>query len=212
MPNVYIYKLTTDNGGAPCVTPDALSLALCKPLIRSSAAEGDIILGFAADSLYAGNCLVYAANVTRVIEDGNYFRRREFMRRADCIYRWNGVQFVRKPGAKFHFKDTDLEHDLGKRPLYPRARVLLSIGAENFRYYRGECRIRYQEKYPGVAALIARLKRGHRVNFGEDLRDEIRQLQHEICENKSVHTRSPVPMVARDGCTDDDDGFACGQC
>lgn len=34
MPKIYFYKLTADNGGAPCVQDGLLSLAICKPMIR----------------------------------------------------------------------------------------------------------------------------------------------------------------------------------
>src|SRR5579885_3415313 len=65
MRKIYIYKLTSDDGGAPCVHDGVLSLAICKPRIRSVAKEGTIILGFAADLLckmdprYKDNCLIY---------------------------------------------------------------------------------------------------------------------------------------------------------
>lgn len=42
----YIYKLMVDAGGAPCVYRNVLSLAICKPAIRSTCKEGDWILGF----------------------------------------------------------------------------------------------------------------------------------------------------------------------
>ena len=37
MPKLYIYKMTTDNGGAPCVRDEKLSLAICMPIVRISA-------------------------------------------------------------------------------------------------------------------------------------------------------------------------------
>jgi len=37
MPKIYFYKLTCDDGGAPCVQDGLLSLAICKPMIRSTA-------------------------------------------------------------------------------------------------------------------------------------------------------------------------------
>lgn len=64
MPSIYFYKLTVDDGGAPCVEKGLLSLAICKPMIRSSAQIGDIIVGFAANSLHSDNRLIYIAEVT----------------------------------------------------------------------------------------------------------------------------------------------------
>jgi len=39
--DIFMYKLTTDNGGAPCVENELLSLCICKPKIRMSAKVGD---------------------------------------------------------------------------------------------------------------------------------------------------------------------------
>jgi Nucleotide modification associated domain 2 len=42
MTKVYIYKLTVDDGGAPCVQDEVLSLAICKPFIRSTAQQDNM--------------------------------------------------------------------------------------------------------------------------------------------------------------------------
>jgi hypothetical protein len=70
---IYFYKLTADNGGAPCVEDGLLSLAICKPAIRSTARCGDVIFGFAANSLHPDNRLIYIARVTEKSKDGLYF-------------------------------------------------------------------------------------------------------------------------------------------
>jgi Nucleotide modification associated domain 2 len=76
MPKIYFYKLTTDNGGAPCVQNDLLSLAICKPMMRKTATEegGDLIFGFAANSLHRNNPLIYVARVTKKLCTGEYFK------------------------------------------------------------------------------------------------------------------------------------------
>jgi hypothetical protein len=67
-----------DSGGAPCVQKGLLSLAICKPMIRSSARCGDFILGFAANSLRpSDNRLIYAARVTRKLCNGEYYKDRK---------------------------------------------------------------------------------------------------------------------------------------
>ena len=73
MHRIYIYKLTSDDGGAPCVRDGILSLAICKPAIRSVAKHGSIVLGFAGNDLYKGNCLIYAATVTKNLDGRKYF-------------------------------------------------------------------------------------------------------------------------------------------
>lgn len=67
MPRFFFYKLTVDNDGAPCVVDGLLSLAICKPMIRRTAFPGDLIFGFAANSLHADNRLIYIARVTEKI-------------------------------------------------------------------------------------------------------------------------------------------------
>lgn len=37
---VYLYKMIADDGGAPCVANELLSLAICKPIIRAVAEPG----------------------------------------------------------------------------------------------------------------------------------------------------------------------------
>src|SRR5436309_3565884 len=76
---VYVYKLTVDNGGAPCVTRRLLSLAICKPNIRARACPGDWIFGFGGKDL--GGRLLYIARVSERLENGSYYRDDEEARR-----------------------------------------------------------------------------------------------------------------------------------
>jgi hypothetical protein len=129
MCRIYFYKLTEDNGGAPCVTSDLLSLAICKPMIRKTAKEGDLIFGFGANSLDPDNRLdpynrlIYVARVTEKLPDGKYYKDPQFAQRADCIYRCiyrvEGDSYEWKPGSLHHGPD-HLGHDLGKCPNYLR--------------------------------------------------------------------------------------------
>ena len=50
MSKSFVYKLTVDNGGAPCVSEDLLTLAICKPSVRSAADLG-AGYGYLADAL-----------------------------------------------------------------------------------------------------------------------------------------------------------------
>ncbi len=47
IPKFYLYKMTVDDGGAPCVQDGVLTLAICKPTIRRVAPEGSFSIGFA---------------------------------------------------------------------------------------------------------------------------------------------------------------------
>jgi hypothetical protein len=158
---VFFYKMTSDSGAAPCVAQGILSLAICKPMIRTSAGEGDWVFGFAADSLRKENPLIYVARVTEVARDGRYYADPRYAGRADRIYRRLGDVFERRPDALFHDRPGDLIHDLGRPPAYVRATVLLST---DFRYFGTAGTADYKARYALLGRVIAGLKRGHRLN------------------------------------------------
>jgi len=170
MLRIYFYKLTADSGGAPCVQRGLLSLAICEPMIRSSARCGDLIFGFAANSLRpSDNRLIYAARVTRTLRNGEYYKSSRYARRGDCIYRFRSGQFMWRRGAQHHGPD-DLVHDLGDYPKYPRANVLLST---DFRYFGKAASDRYKSKFPTVRDAVKSLGRGLRVRHDPALRDQL---------------------------------------
>ena len=119
MHRVYVYKLTSEGGGAPCVRNGILSLAICKPAIRSVAEHDSIVLGFAGNDLYNDNCLIYAARITKNLDGRKYFSEPGYSARPDCIYGWDGRRFEWKADAAFH--SSSIVHDLGEPPLYGRA-------------------------------------------------------------------------------------------
>jgi hypothetical protein len=175
MSKIYFYKLTCDDGGAPCVEGEVLSLAICKPMIRNMAEPGDLIFGFAANSLFRDNRVIYVARITKKESDGTYYRERVYSRRADCVYRWRGGRFVWKRGARYH-RPEDLAHDLGSPPAYERANVILSA---DFRYYGGSGSADYKIRYRHVMKAVEDLGQGHRVNHGAGLVQELLELADE---------------------------------
>jgi len=71
---IFVYKMTTDNGGAPCVTDNLLSLCICKPRIRKSAKVGDWIIGLGGKSISElRGRLIYLAKVTEVAQGNKYY-------------------------------------------------------------------------------------------------------------------------------------------
>lgn len=169
MARIYLYKLTADTGAAPCVARGLLSLAICKPMIRRKARVGDLIFGFAANSIDRNNRLIYAARVTKKLSAGEYFKNARYANRGDCIYEWDAGRFNWRSGS-LHHGPTDVEHDLGRHPKYSQANVLLS---SNFRYFGKAAGAMYKVKFPKVGRTIDRLARGHRVHHSEALRDEL---------------------------------------
>jgi len=163
---IYFYKLTTDDGGAPCVQDGLLSLAICKPMIRSTAEKGDLVFGFAANSLHADNQLIYIARLTDKVRNGDYYER--FARRGDCVYERCGGRFAWRQGA-LHHGQNHLVHDLGMHPDYARANVLLS---NDFRYFGAHGSANYKAQYPLIKDAVENLGQGHRVHHGEPLRTE----------------------------------------
>lgn len=116
-----LYKMTVDDGGAPCVRDDVLTLAICKPAIRRKAKRGDIILAFAANDVrgwrprgsYRENRLIYIAQVTTNIPSGMYYSTKQYEERPDCIYEWQGDTLRHRKGAKFHGTAADQRRDVG---------------------------------------------------------------------------------------------------
>jgi len=166
---LYVYKVRYDDGTAPCVEDGVLTLALCKPAIRATAAVGDTLVGFAAKSMCRDQRLVYAAVVTARVEGGAYCRGRRWRRRRDCAYAWRGGAFVPRGGTAAAVAPEDLRNDLGAPPAYARANVLVS---DNYRYFAETRPADYREEFPQIARFVDALGQGHRVNLGERLRDE----------------------------------------
>lgn len=167
--DVYVYKLTADNGGAPCVYRGVLSLAICKPKIRRTAQRGDLIVGFGGRAL--DDRFIYAAYVTDKLERGDYYKERRFHRRPDCIYRDVGGRPLLRSDARYHFRSDELRKDVGRR--FENAFVLLST---DFRYLGANGTTRHRDRYPALSNMLDHLFRGHRVHLDPHVRDEVLRL------------------------------------
>jgi len=181
---IFIYKLTTDNGGAPCVYNGLLSLAICKPKIRSIADENNWIVGFGG-KLTLGERLIYIALITKKLANGKYYKESEYFNRPDCIYRWDEPRkkYYWKKSKYYHKDGLWLEHDLGSMSSsYDKANTILS---EHFVYLGKNGDDLYKSKYPQIKILIEKLKRNHRVNYSLPLREEIIELIKEYMEYNS---------------------------
>jgi hypothetical protein len=173
---IYLYKLTTDTGQAPCVQDGRLTLAICKPMIRTTARVGDLIFGFAADhmsfpSRATDNHLIYIARVDEIF-GRDYYGAEEFAGRTDCIYEPAGSGFRWREGC-CHGPD-HLAHDIGEGPDYSRAVVLAS---RDFRYFGSKGSSDYKARFPAVKDAVECAGRGHRVNHSEPLRKELLALK-----------------------------------
>jgi hypothetical protein len=171
-PDIFIYKMVADNGGAPCVFRNLLSLAICKPKIRKSAEKGSLIFGFWGKRY--NERLIYIARVTDKLEGQAYYQCKEYARRPDCIYRVVGDSAERKDTARYHVKSDERKKDVGFH--FENAFVLLS---EDFRYF-GKRGTSDYKNHKHIRGLIAGLKRGHRRHHSSALRKELLALKAEI--------------------------------
>jgi hypothetical protein len=187
VPRIYLYKLTTDVGQAPCVQADLLTLAICKPMIRTTARAGDLIFGFAASYIeeHSGgratdNHLIYIARVDEIF-GRDYYGSAEFADRMDCVYEPVGAGFRWRKGC-CHGPE-HLVHDLGDGPDFSRAVVLAS---RDFRYFGREGSSDYKVQFPSVKDAVERIGIGHRVHHDEVLRRELRELKDMIWESSEA--------------------------
>lgn len=180
MTSFYFYKLTADNNGAPCLDENGslLSLAICKPTIRSTAEPDDLIFGFAADSLHDDNRLLYIARITAKERNGDYYTKPEYSQREDCIYERRVDRFAWRDGA-LHHGCADLTHDIGTHPVYEKTSVLLS---SDFRYFGKNGSADYKNRYLLIKEAIENLGVGHRVNHDEQLKMELQKFKNQVWE------------------------------
>lgn len=183
----YVYKMTTDNGGAPCVTDNLLSLAICKPILRRVAKTGSIILGFGSDRPGYDRRLIYIAVVTEKllasdsVIDGKlgYYQNPVFQDRSDAIYRLesDGKSAALKTNAQHHSGGKHLKTDVGAH--FENANVLLST---DFRYFGSKGTCAYT-KFEHVKELVAKMGRGYRVNHSTKTYYQLVQLVEEEWRN-----------------------------
>ena len=204
----YIYKLTSDRGGAPCA-PDPggegralLTLSICKPAIRRTAQPGDRILGLTSHSLassdgYPLNAVIYAAIVEEGIDARDYYGgERAFQHRPDCIYefhRLNGT-IGHSGRTPLHANPAYLPRDIGTYPYYKNGRTLLS---HDFRYFGAEA-VPIPAKLTELTQVAESLGQGHRVVHTEGLNRELDALFRTLWKKPTRYTPSMVADEAYD--------------
>src|SRR5205807_1651134 len=103
---------------------------------------------------------------------GDYYKSGKYDRRGDCIYEFKAGRFRWRRSARNH-GPKDLTHDLGKRPRYPRAVVLLSA---DFRYFGKSGDDQYKSEFSLVKWAVEHLGRSHRVWHEPGLRAQLLDL------------------------------------
>lgn len=197
---IFVYKMTTDNGGAPCVQSGLLSLAICKPKIRCKANPGDWIVGLGGKNLGSG--IVYVAKVKEFV-GAEYYRHRTYSLRPDCIYHFRDGKLKRKESAAYHKDPINMTTDVGADPDYHNARVLLS---DDFRYF-GQQREPLPDSLHPFATSIGR---GHRVYHSPAIREALEDLIAAAWEKHASRKQIGEPHKAPDPsvCCSTDEGIA----
>ena len=199
----YLYKLTSDRGGAPCATPallgeePLLTLAICKPAIRRTAQAGDRILGITSHSLahregYPLCSVIYAAVVQEGVDARDYFAPASpFGTRPDCIYEFHQQlgTAAHNGRSNLHRAPANLLKDLGHYPYYRNGRVLLSL---DFRYF-GAGAVKIPARLHLLNAAAESLGQGHRVYLDKDPESrEADALFRHLWKRPTAHTPAVV--------------------
>lgn len=173
MVKTYLYKLTSDRGGAPCAPPPGpgedplLTLSICKPAIRRTAQPGDRILGLTSRALQVSDgypllAVIYAARVTGTLDPREYYAEGSaFQHRPDCIYEFHQAngRLAHAGRTRLHDDPAYAPRDIGSYPFYRNARTLLST---EFRYFGSEA-VKIPARLPLLLHVVEALGQGHRV-------------------------------------------------
>ena len=189
--------MIVDNGGAPCVQDGLLSLAICKPQIRSTIDINDFIIGFGSNVL--DNKLIYIAEVTNKLLDGEYYKQEKYFYRDDCLYSFDGQQYSRREDKKYHISN-NTPNDEGNDI------VLLS---DNYRYFGKKSNDDYKNKYPILTKIINSLKQGHRLNHNTELFKKLSQLIDETFSQKQLNILQPLNYNKSLNCSSIEETLEC---
>lgn len=199
---IYVYKCVVDDGGAPCIDGDLLTLTICKPYIRSTARPGDLIFAFGSNAESPANRLVFVAEVSRRMPGGKYFDGEEFVARKDCIYeRLPNGRLQRRSNARFHDYEGARTSDLGAEQSYPKANALI---AKDFRYFGKRGTNTWKTDAAKLRELVEGLGQGHRVNFTPDLLAELVALKKRVWRDNPDKKVMGKPLHAPDTQIDSD--------
>jgi Nucleotide modification associated domain 2 len=196
-PDYYVYKLTSDNGGAPCVHGNMLSLAICKPRIRSTAEIGSFIVGIGGKPL--GGRLIYIACINGKVVDGLYYHATCFRRRPDCIYENVAGHAKIRRGTIFHKEGDQTKRDVGVQ--FEDAEVLLS---HDFRYFGQNGTTDWKKCYSTLSEMVEELEIGHRRNHNEGVYNDLCKLRADIWNKYPENLNSKPTEKAENKLLNDD--------
>jgi hypothetical protein len=145
---IYRYVLTSDDGVAPCVDDDLLTLATCKPVIRRVARVGDWVVGFRGKA--PAGVVIWAGRIACKFSVGDYEARHRG--RADAVYRLQPDGSYLKLRPDYHARREDVLKDLS-------GPALVFDPASTW-YFGSDAQLS-----PDTLMHLAASGQGHRVNF-----------------------------------------------
>lgn len=148
-PRIYRYVHVADDGMAPCSDHGLVTLATCKPKIRSAAREGDWVVGFYPAPWEPG-IISWAARISRKLDHFTY--QAAHGRRRDAVYRPGPQGEPIRLQPDYHSDRREMEKDLS-------APVLIFDPKKS--WYFGD----KPACLPGPLMHLAAKGQGHRVNF-----------------------------------------------
>jgi len=167
MPRVFSYVVASDSGFAPNPFHGWLTLACCKPRIRSAAENGDVVVGLSA------RCerVVYAFQVEERLAFGAYWADRRFRKKRA---KWTGTRRLERCGDNIYEPDggagfvqqpsQHYDNEKGRERPLAKARDLSSdsvLAGRRFVYFGGA-----GPKLPRRLEFL-RVGRAHRCRFSD---------------------------------------------
>ena len=184
MTRIFRYVLMNDTGMAPCIDNGRVSLATCKPKIRSSAKPGDWVIGCRPSP---DQCeVVWAGRVAQSIEVGEF--ERQYRGRSDAIYRGKPNAYERLRPA-YHPGADELRKDTSAPAL---------VFAQDETWYFG----RTPQRLPEHLMHLAAGGRGHRVGGVRvgDIDELVKWLKGVAKPGVHARPRDAAPQKTCGGC------------
>ena len=146
--------------------------------------------------------LIYVAKIKERIEGKDYYSDPKYENRPNCIYKFANNTYTWQNGKKYHENGNQIEHDVGKAPLYDRAVVLLS---DEYRYY-GRNSKSIQDLFISnppihLFEVLNNLTQGYRINHSAEVRAQLKKLE-DIAFSQPQPARDVLP-------TNDDCSTVC---
>lgn len=179
-PQVYVYKVTVDDGIAPCPQDGLLTLGVCKPAIRRKARSGDYLIGVGSVPRYGGK-LVYVAQVDTPIPGPQYYQRGgPYWLRWDCIYEHLTGRYVwrNRGGRRVHDPrkmPAQWNRDVGFCGRQPNAIIL---PCRRFVYFGRDLAKLSDEiwaRFPGIEARVRRLAQAHLIHHSKEFHEDLKE-------------------------------------